>query len=400
MHFLKQLYCRTFQLCLKVALPFLPYREPLVLENTLQIVQVLQEKAIDGVLLVVDKNIRQLKLSQPLEHALAAGGIACYIYDETVQNPTITNVLQAKQVYTAHGCGAIIGFGGGSPIDCAKCVGACLARPHLPIAKMHGILKILKRTPLFFAVPTTAGTGSEVTLTSVITDEETKRKYTINDFPLIPDYAVLDYRLTLGLPKQMTSTTGLDALTHAVEAYIGRSTSKYTRALAEEAIVRIHQSLWVAYTQPQNVEARKSMQLAAYKAGIAFSQSYVGYVHALSHAISGRYHTPHGLANACILPYFLEEYGQAIDPKLAHLAQLLSLCPDAAASTKEKADAFRAWVWAMNAQLEIPTTLPEIQENDMPQIVAYAEKEANPLYPVPVLMGKEELTTMLRKVMA
>lgn len=397
MHFFRAAFCRVFQGCFKIALPFLPYRQPAILENVEAIAPVLKQKGISSVLLVVDQNIRQLSLSKGLEDSLLANQIACHVYQDTVQNPTIANVMAAKEIYLQHGCGAIIGFGGGSPMDCAKCVGACIARPNLPIHKMNGILKILKRTPLFFAVPTTAGTGSEVTLTSVITDETTKQKYTISDFPIIPDYAVLDYTLTLDLPPHITSTTGLDALTHAVEAYIGNTTTKQTRAMAERAVVLIHAHLLTAYRQPHNAAARKGMQNAAYQAGMAFSQSYVGYVHAISHAISGRYHTPHGLANACLLPYFLEEYGTAIDKKLAKLADCIALT-DPCAPTATKAKAFRDWVWQMNAVLSIPTSLYEVQRADIPQLVQYADKEANPLYPVPVLMDRAALALMVEKI--
>ncbi|WP_317856329.1 iron-containing alcohol dehydrogenase [Chakrabartyella piscis] len=398
MNIFKQIYCRTFQTCFKIALPILPYREPDILDDVEKIADILTKNNVNTVLMVIDKNIRRLELSKRLEDSLKDNQIQFHIYEDTVQNPTITNVLEAKKIYLDNHCSAIIGFGGGSAMDCAKCVGASIARPNLSIPKMNGILKIMKKTPLFFAVPTTAGTGSEVTITSVITDEVTKQKYTINDFPLIPDYAVLDYTLTFDLPDFITSTTGMDVLTHAVESYIGNTTTKHTREMAEDAVVLVKNHLLTAYLEPHNIEARKSMQIAAYKAGVAFSRSYVGYVHAISHALSGRYHTLHGLANACILPYFLDEYGAVIDEKLAKLADVISLC-DTSLDIHTKANAFRSWVWDMNKQLHIPDTLEEIQVEDIPKLVYYADKEANPLYPVPVLMDKDKLATMIHKFM-
>lgn len=397
MNILKQTYCRIFQTGMRLAIPFLPYREPEILAQMEQIAEILQKNKISSVLLVIDKNIRRLGLCEHLENCIADSGISCAIYDGTVQNPTITNVLEAKKIYLDNNCTAIIGFGGGSSMDCAKCVGACIARPNLSIPKMNGILKILRKTPLFFAIPTTAGTGSEVTVSSVITDESTKRKYAISDFPLIPDYAVHDYSLTFGLPNFITATTGMDALTHAVEAYIGKSTTAHTRKMSEDTVFLVHKHLLCAYNNPQNAEARQGMQTAAYKGGIAFTRSYVGYVHALSHAISGRYHTMHGLANACILPYFLDEYGSAIDEKLAKLCDVISLC-DPNESVQTKAAAFRSWVWEMNKALNIPPKLCDIQPLDFPMLVKYADKEAHPLYPVPVLMDRQKLTQMLRKV--
>ncbi len=398
MNKLKKIYCRSYQVAFKLAMPFLPYKEPIILNDVQLITSVLKKKKISKVLLVTDKTLRTLKLTEKLENHLALHQISCVVYDETVQNPNMKNVLDATALYHQHQAQAIIGFGGGSPMDCAKCVGAKVARPKLKIEKMHGVLKVLKKTPLFFAVPTTSGTGSEVTITSVITNEKTKQKYTINDFALIPDYAVHDYNLTINLPSSITAATGMDALTHAVEAYIGRSTNATTRKLAENAITLINQHLLECVNNPTNVESRSAMQLAAYQAGIAFSRSYVGYVHALSHAISGRYHTAHGVANACILPYFLDEYKETIDHSLAKLAKMNGLATENT-SSKQAADCFRNWVWDMNEKLGIPKKLSEIKSEHVSSIVSFADKEANPLYPVPKLMGKQELETMLKKIM-
>lgn len=174
-------------------------------------------------------------------------------------------------------------------MDCAKGVGARLARPNKTLAKMEGILHVMHKLPLLIAVPTTAGTGSETTLAAVITDADTHHKYAINDFSLIPHYAVLEPEVTVGLPPQLTSTTGMDALTHAIEAYIGRSTTKQTRSAAIEAIQLILRYLPAAYKNGQNRIARKQMLRASYLAGTAFTKSYVGYVHAVAHSLGGQY---------------------------------------------------------------------------------------------------------------
>ena len=247
-----------------------------------------------------------------------------------------------------------------------------------------------RRLPLLVAVPTTAGTGSEVTLAAVITDSATHHKYPINDFVLIPRYAVHDPRLTLGLPASITATTGMDALTHAVEAYIGRSTNAYTRATAVEAVRLIHDNLYRAYAHGDDEEARRNMLTAAYKAGIAFTRSYVGYVHGIAHSLGGRYGTPHGLANAVILPHVLRAYGAAAEPKLAELAQ-------AAGIGRTGAD-FIDWVEGMNARMGIPEHLDCIRKEDIPAMAAFADAESNPLYPVPVLWDAAELAHMYRVV--
>ena len=255
---------------------------------------------------------------------------------------------------------------------------------------------VVSRTPI--AVPTTAGTGSEVTLAAVITDGEKHHKYPINDFALIPDYAVLDPKLTLGLPPKVTATTGLDALTHAVEAYIGGSTNAFTRGRSIEAVERISRSLTEAVRNGQNMAARRDMLQAAFCAGEAFSRSYVGYVHAIAHSLGGQYGVAHGLANAVILPYFLEEYGDACVPQLAKLARCVGMVPKHT-SDRRAAASFILWVKEMNRYMQIPETIKEIRREDIPALSKHAAAEGNPLYPVPVLMDAKELAGMYEKIM-
>ena len=215
---LKKIYCRTFQTGLKIALPFLPYRKPKIVGSVKTLPEIIQKKKCNKVLIITDAGIRKLGLTRRLEKALASADISCCIYDKTVANPTTDNVAEAVDIYLSESYDCIIGFGGGSSMDCAKAVGARIAKPKQSLAKMKGILKVHKKLPLLMAVPTTAGTGSETTLAAVITDAQTRYKYAINDFPLIPRYAVLDPKVTLSLPPFITATTGMDALTHAVEA--------------------------------------------------------------------------------------------------------------------------------------------------------------------------------------
>lgn len=347
--------------------------------------------------MVTDKTIRDFGLTRSLEEGCEKAGIELFIFDETTFNPTIKNVEEARKRYIDNQCQGLIAVGGGSAIDCAKATGARLVKPKQSIQSMKGILKIHKRLPLLIAVPTTAGTGSETTLAAVITDELTNRKYPINDFPLIPHYAVLEPRLTVGLPKHLTATTGLDALTHAVEAYIGQSTTKKTRKQAIDAIRLIFKNLPIAYEQPNNIEARKSMLHAAYLAGNAFTISYVGYVHAIAHSLGGRYHIPHGLANSVLLLYVLEAYGVHAYKKLWKLAIETGLATPEM-SYEEGAREFIQKIWELNQQFDIPTRIPEILEEDIPVLAGYANQEANPLYPVPVLLNAKELEPYYRMV--
>ena len=393
MNTLRKIWCRTYQTAFRVALPLLPYREPKLLENMDAVAELLAGKGLSPVLIVTDKGISSLGLLRGLTVALDAQRVEWRVFDEVTANPTIHNVEAARQMYLDEGCKALIAFGGGSSMDCAKACGARIVRPKKPVQKMRGLLQVMHRLPTLIAVPTTAGTGSETTLAAVITDSETKHKYPINDFSLIPHYAVLDPAVTAGLPAGLTATTGMDALTHAVEAYIGRSTTAHTRAMAIEAVQLIRQYLKRAYDNGQDLEARAKMLRAAYCAGIAFTQSYVGYVHGVAHSLGGQYGLPHGLANAIILPWFLEEYGPACHHRLGELARQTGVAP-ADASDAEAAGIFIAWVREMNDSMGIPRTVDCIQPEDIPQMAAHADQESNPLYPVPKLMDAEELAHM------
>lgn len=386
----KKLYCRTFQTGLKIALPFLPYRKPEVIGSVKTIPDILKKRKCSHALIITDTGIRNLGLTKRLENVLTKDGIPFCIYDKTVANPTTANVAEALEMYLSNGCDAIIGFGGGSSMDCAKAVGARIAKPKQSLAKMKGILKVHKKLPLLIAIPTTAGTGSETTLAAVITDAETRHKYAINDFPLIPRYAVLDPKVTLSLPPFITATTGMDALTHAVEAYIGKSTTYGTRKDALLAVKLIFENIDKAYTNGSDIDARRNMLHASFYAGCAFTKSYVGYIHAVAHSLGGEYNVPHGLANAILLPFVLEAYGPCIHKKLHHLAVAAGISAkdtpyDAAAGE------FIEAIKAMKKRFDIGDTVKEIQEADIPKLSHYADKEANPLYPVPVLMDAEEL---------
>lgn len=394
---IKAIYCRTVQAVLRAALPVLPYREPEVFHSCGELSTVFQKENIRRVLIVTDVGIVRSGIAAQLEAVLDEDDISYTVYDQTRPNPTVVNVEQALSLYRRYRCQALIAIGGGSSMDCAKAVGARLARPGTPLGKLKGTLRILRPLPTLIAIPTTAGTGSETTLAAVITDTQAQHKYVMNDFVLIPKYAVLDARLTLSLPPHLTATTGMDALTHAVEAYIGRSTTRQTRQEALEATRLVFANVERAYRNGKDYEARSNMLTAAYRAGIAFSRSYVGYVHAVAHSLGGQYNIPHGLANAVLLPYVLENYGSCIHRKLHDLAVAAGVASpqdeDAGAAAK-----FIRAIRQLNARMGIPETLEGIRPEDIPVMAAHAEKEANPLYPVPRLMTREELTFFYEQV--
>ena len=394
---LKRIWCRTVQAAFRAALPLLPYREPQVLTSCDRLFSLLSESAARSALIVTSAGSARRGQLDPAVAALTAAGVRYTVYDRVQPDPTVENVEEGLALYRAEGCDLLLAIGGGSAIDCAKAIGARVAYPQKPIERLSGVMRVRRRIPTLIAIPTTAGTGSEVTLAAVIKDAAAKSKYALMSFPLIPHYAVLDPTLTVTMPPYLTATTGMDALTHAVEAYIGRSTTKRTRRLAEEATALIFKHLPQAYRDGGDLIARENMLNASYRAGAAFSVSYVGYVHAIAHSLGGAYGVPHGLANAVILPQVLEAYGKSAHKKLHRLgvAAGVSTEADPPAVGAEK---FIAAVRALNESLHIPATIPELATEDIPALAAHAAREANPLYPVPRLMNARELAALYGKI--
>lgn len=394
----KQLWCRAFQAVLRLSIPLLPYRRPETLPNVEAVPGVLKRHGCASILLVTGPNVSRRGLTRPLLGALKEAGIGCAVYDKTPPNPTVSAVEEGAALYRAQGCQAILGFGGGSNLDCAKAVGVRVVLPGKPLSQCAGILKVRRPLPLLIAVPTTAGSGSETTIAAVITDRSARHKYAISDFPLIPRYAVLDPAVTVSLPPFLTATTGMDALTHAVEAYIGRSTTKDTREAALTAVRLIFANLDRAFADGSDLEARRNLLEASFLAGCAFTKSYVGYVHAIAHALGGVYDVPHGLANAVILPLVLERYGPAAHRKLAELARAAGVAEETTPAPQAAA-AFIQAIRAMNGRFGIGATIPELRRADIPALARHADKEANPLYPVPLLLDADELARLFERLL-
>lgn len=392
-------YCRAFQTGMRIALPFLPYRSPEIMKSVNEVPAYLDKHAPGRTLIVTDLGCRKAGLLKSLTDALDTRRQPYSIFDRTVSNPTTDIVESARQLYIADGCVSLIGLGGGSSMDCAKAVGARIARPDKSLGQMSGILKVIKPIPTLISIPTTSGTGSEATLAAVITDSKARHKYAINDFPLIPKAAVLDPEFTRTLPKSLTATTGMDALTHAVEAYIGRSTTHETRTWAKKAVRLIFSNIEKAYEDGDDMKARANMLQAAFYAGSAFSQSYVGYVHAVAHSLGGQYNVPHGLANAVLLPVVLEAYGAAAAQKKLHELAVVAGVAKKSDSDAAGAEKFICAVRSLNKKMDIPQTIAGIRESDIPKLAHYAAKEANPLYPVPVLWDADQLERFYYAVM-
>lgn len=393
-----KLFCRLYQGAFKLSMPILPYKNPIIFTNVKECVPLFQKLNAKRILLVTDSFLRASGITKPLEDFMKQNDIDCVVYDRTCPNPTVKNVEEAKQLYIENNCQGIIAFGGGSSMDCAKATGACMTYPNKTLEQMKGLLKVWKKLPPIVAIPTTAGTGSEVTVTAVITNPEQKHKYTMNNFTMIPPYAVLDPEVTYSLPPSLTATTGMDALTHAVEAFIGNSTTKETRNLALDATKLVFENIQIAYSDGKNQKARACMLKAAYKAGLAFSKSYVGYIHAVAHSLGGQYNIPHGLANSVLMPIVLEKYGKCIHKKLKQLAVAAGIAMESD-STEEAANNFIKAIRQMNKDMGIPEKLQGIKKEDIKIMAKHAAQEANPLYPVPKLMSAKQLEQFYYAVM-
>ncbi|MDY6856189.1 MAG: iron-containing alcohol dehydrogenase [Thermodesulfobacteriota bacterium] len=400
--FKKTLY-RLFHRIGKVTLPILPIPVPDLYTGAgsiKKLPEIVKAKGINTIFIVTDKGIMEAGLLEGLFTSLKENNISYTLFDEVQPNPTIDNIEDGLRLYCANNCEGIIAFGGGSPMDCAKGIAARFANQKRSVTRMRGLFKvgIGKKLPPLFAVPTTAGTGSETSVAAVITDAVTHEKFGIADLKLVPPVAVLDPELMLGLPPHLTSATGMDALTHAIEAYVGLTGSKFTDENAEKATRIIFETLEDVYKDGSNLEKRNDMAMASFYAGTAFTRASVGYVHAVAHNMGGLYGVPHGLANAIILPYVLEFYGKKAEKKLSRLA-LAAGIGNKDDTRGELSRKFIEKIKTMNKKMGIPTRIKELQEKDIPLIAERVLYEAHPLYPVPRIMNKKACEDFLRKLL-
>ena len=390
-------FCRACQCCFAVGARLLPWRRPKVYAgpgSLLRAADILRENGLRRPFVVASRRQCADEHFRALQEALDEQDILLSVFSSVEPNPSVETVEKIAAQYKFDRCDCFLVIGGGSPMDAAKAAAARLARPERSLSRLAGLLKVRRRVPTLIAVPTTAGTGSETTIAAVITGSD-HHKYAVSDLCLIPRYAILDPTLSAGLPPHITAETGMDALTHAVEAYLSRFyNTGMTRALAESAVVTIFAHLERAYRDGASLEDRAAMLQASFDAGAAFTRASVGNVHAIAHTLGGLYGTPHGLANAVLLPLVLEDYGAAAYSRLARLAGLVGLPGE----TKEaRAKAFIAEIRAMNARMGIPDHFDTIREEDIPLMSKWASQEANPVYPVPVIYDEARFARVIER---
>ncbi len=390
---------RFFQYLTRFLQRFMPYRTPKIIEGeetAIPLTQYIKEQKLQNIFIVTDAGVLKAGLLEGFKQEFDKAGIGHTVYHEIRANPTIMDIEAGLKQFKQTKSDAILALGGGSVIDAAKIIGARVAKPGKSIQKMEGLMKIRRRLPPLIAIPTTAGSGSEVTLTAVVTDEKTKKKYTINDFSLIPKVAVLDAALTTSLPKDVTINSGLDVLSHAVESFVNKGITSLTKKRAKEAVQLVFENLPGAVEQPDDLDARRAMLNASMLGGLAFRRAYVGYVHAMAHALGGVYNLPHGYLNAILLPHVLRAYGHKADRRLSELAECVNIKGDTAAS---KAAGFIKAIEDLNARLGIPKTIRVEAVKQISFMAKNAAKEANPLYPVPRILTKKEIESLYKHVL-
>jgi len=386
---------------LKLVLGVMPIRDPDLLvgtDATARLAGVIAGRGLNKILIVTTAGILRRGQADDLIRALELQGIAPVIYDGILPDPTFEVVNAGLEVLRQEGCDGIVALGGGSAMDAAKVMAVAAANNCNP-ERLVGYFKGLRKPLPLFAMPTTAGSGSEATIASVISDDRTHEKSFVIDSRTVPLAAALEPRLMTELSPAMTAATGMDALTHAIEAFISIISTAETDRYAGEAVQLIFKYLPRACRKGDDLEAREAMSIASYKAGRAFTQASVGYVHAISHQLGALYGVPHGLGNAIVLPHVLAFSQGAAGRKLARLAVLTGL-GDAEDQEETLAQKFVDQVRRLNRELDIPATVAALQEDDIPGIARGALKEALLNYPVPRQMSRVDCEDLLRSLLA
>ncbi len=397
---LETLFLRIYMVIFKFVTLIMPFKWPRSFDGAGSSLELCRHIAAEGhrkVLIVTDAMLVKLGLLDKMKAELDKAGVAYVIYDGVLPDPTVEQIEAGFEILKKNDCKAILAIGGGSSIDAAKVIGA-RAKNNKPIVKMAGLFRVYWGMLPLYVVPTTAGTGSEVTIAAVVSDRAQKRKLPLMDLKLMPTACALDGELMTGLPPHITSATGMDALTHAVEAFISRNAMKRTDEKAIAATQLIFKYLPTAVSEGSNVEARQQMARASNLAGIAFTQAGVGYVHAIAHNFGARYHTPHGLANAIVMPHVLDFSKPNCAGRLAELARACGI-GNASAGDDALADAFIARIRELKVQFGIPEQLEALRADDIVPIAVAARAEARFTYAVPRYMDQSTCEGVIRRML-
>ncbi len=385
---------------LKITAKILPFPKPTLFSgpgSSLELCEAVALMGITRVLIVTDAMLVEIGLTQGIQDKLTELGVEFFVFDGIKPDPTIDQIEEGVEMLKARQCRAVLGFGGGSSLDAAKVI-AARATNDKPIRKMEGFFRVFRAPLPLFMIPTTSGTGSEVTVAAVVSDPMRKTKAAIVDPKLVPDLAALDATLMTGLPASISAATSMDALTHAVESYLSLNALPSSDLYALAATRLIMKNLPLIIDDGQNIEARQQMAMASYYAAVAFTQTGVGYVHAIAHGFGAYYHTPHGLANAIVIPYVLEFSKPVCIERLATLAKASGL-DEEGDTPPALAQKFIDHVKTLNARMGIPQKLDALRANDIPAIARAALKEAHGTYAVPRFMDTPDCDAIIRQMM-
>lgn len=392
---------KNMQKVLKTVVKTLPFPKPTLFNgpgSALDLCDAIAQMDIKRLLIVTDAMLVKIGLLKKILERLEHNGVSVVVYDGVEPDPTYDHVEQGLALLKQHDCEAVLAVGGGSSIDAAKVI-AARATNDKPVRKLAGMFKVFTPVLPIYAIPTTAGTGSEVTVAAVVSDPVTHEKTPVMDPKMVPLMAALDGELMLGLPPHITAATGMDALTHAVEAYISANAIPETDACALAATRLIMQNLPIVMKDGKNLQARQAMALASYYAGLAFTKAGVGYVHAIAHNFGAHYSTPHGLANAIVLPHVLDFSKDMVIDRLAKLAEVSGL-QKGRESNEALAQKFIDHVRALKKDFGIPATLDALKADDIPEIARAALKEAHFTYAVPKYMDQSTCEALISQMVA
>jgi len=398
---LKVFFYKSLMNILKVIIKFIPQPAPLLYigENSaLALAKQIPMLGKRKVLIVTDKILNDLGVANGICQVLEQQGVEYAIFDAVRPDPVDTIVHQGAELFSKQSCDCVLGLGGGSSLDAAKMIAALANHPGKTVKQLSGILKFKRKAMPLFLVPTTAGTGSEVTAAAVITNNDNHEKMLIVDPKMMAISAAIDPVIMQGMPAKVTAETGVDALTHAIEAFISCHSTPTTDGNAIAAIKLIFNNLEKCYTNDGDLQAREAVGLASTYAGLAFSHANVGYVHAIAHQLGAVYQVPHGLANALVLPHILDYSEPNSRSRFAQLAIEIGLSKSGKTEHQLSLD-FIAQVRALIQQLNIPTTLDKLEAKDIELLAKKALREAHYLYPVPRYLDKQACQKIIARLL-
>lgn len=394
------LYYRLRAFGVKWLLRLLPRNMPLIFSGSGSSLTLCRQLAMLGytrALIVTDRFLNESGMLDEIKKTLTESGVTFAVYDGVEPDPPFEQVQAGEALLREENCDAVIGVGGGSVLDAAKMIALVHNNPG-DLAFYDGIQKAKRPGLPMFAIPTTAGTGSETTPAAVISENGTHRKVAVADGKMVPHYVALDAELMKSMPPGITAATGMDALTHAVESYLSKASTASTEAMAGTAVKLVFKYLPRAWHDGNDMEARDAMAMASFYGGVAFGRTSVGYAHGIAHQLGRVCHTPHGEANAMVLPEVLAAYGDCVHKRLARLAQSVGLGEPGDSPGKLAGELIER-IAALRSELEMPLVPEGLEEAEIPGIIKAALAEAGDIYPVPRYFSAEELGVVVRGLM-